>query len=245
LIALGCRPETVHVVGSLKFESPRDLDERTLDVPRLLRHAGMPEGARVILGGSTHEGEEAILAEIFRRLRKDHPDLYLILVPRHFERSKSVGSQLDRQGLRYIYRSEINFTVEPTPGSTEGLVVNSTGELRHFYPHASLVFMGKSLEGRGGQNPIEPAAAGRAILFGPHMQNFPDIVTRFLEAHAAVQVADARELERQLDALLRDGPRRETLGRNALRVVEANRGALERTVNVVLHTLADHGLEPQ
>lgn len=234
---LGCQKEALHVVGSLKFDTRPALEQRPLDVQRLLRHAGMREGAKVLLGSSTHEGEEAILAEIFRRLRVRHPDLYLILVPRHFERSRSIGSQLDRRGIRYVYRSEVNFGSEPRPGSAECLLVNSTGELRYFYPVASAVFVGKSLIGRGGQTPIEPAAAGKAMVFGPHMQNFAEIAPRFIAASAAIQVGTAEELERALDELLSNAELRETLGRNALGVVEAHRGALDRTVEMIVTAL--------
>lgn len=191
LVQLGCRPETVRTVGSLKFEPAPPAEERPLDVPRLLRHAGMPNGSHVLLAGSTHDGEEVLLAEIFQRLRSRFPKLYLVLVPRHFERCRAVGRQLGRRGLRYVYRSEVRFGAPPQPGASECLLVNSTGELRHFYPHADIVFVGKSLVPGGGQNPIEPAAVGRAIVFGPHMENFPDIVPHLLEADGALQVADA------------------------------------------------------
>jgi 3-deoxy-D-manno-octulosonic-acid transferase len=240
--ALGCRAAAVHVAGSLKFETAGTMDARTLDVPRILRHAGMPEGARILLGGSTHDGEEALLAEIFLRVRKRHPDLYLVLVPRHFERSHSIGGQLERRGVRYVYRSEINFANPPQPGSTDCLLVNSTGELRHFYPHATVVFMGKSLTGRGGQNPIEPAAVGRAIIFGPHMQNFSEIAARFVEEDAAIRVSDSAELEATIESLLSDAPRIAALGRNAVWVVEASRGALERTVAMILSVLDERGV---
>jgi len=242
LVQLGCRPESVHPVGSLKFEPSLAGDGRPLDAPKLLRQAGMPENARVLLGGSTHDGEEVALAEIFSKLRKKHPDLYLVLVPRHFERARAIGSQLARRSLRYVYRSEVNFAAEPEPGSTECLLVNSTGELRYFYPHAHVVFMGKSLHGVGGQNPIEPAAAGRAIVFGPNMQNFPDIAPRFLKADAAIQIRDAAQLERTLDALLSDPARCETLGRNARQVVDSSRGALDRNVSMILDVLQEHGI---
>ncbi len=242
LVELGCRREAVHPVGSLKFEPSPAGETRPLDVPKLLRQAGMPGNARILLGGSTHDGEESVLAEIFNRLRARHPDLYLVLVPRHFERSRSIAGQLDRRGVRYVLRSEVRFGPDPKPGSSDCLVVNSTGELRQFYPHADVVFIGKSLVGQGGQNPIEPAAAGRAIVFGPNMQNFPDVAPRFLEADAAIQVANAAELESALDALLRDPARRESLGRNAHGVAESSRGALDRTVGMISDVLQDHGI---
>jgi 3-deoxy-D-manno-octulosonic-acid transferase len=242
LADLGCHPEALHSVGSLKFESVPASNQRPLDIPRLLAHAGCPEGAQIVLGGSTHDGEEAVLAEIFKRLRKKHPKLFLVLVPRHFERSKSVASQLDRRGVRFIYRSEVTFGSPPTPGSTDCLLVNSTGELRHFYPHASVVFIGKSLTGKGGQNPIEAATARRPIIFGPHMQNFRDIAQRFVDAEAALQVKDAGQLENALDELLSDEARRAALGTKALQVVESNRGALDRTVQMILGTLQQRGV---
>jgi 3-deoxy-D-manno-octulosonic-acid transferase len=237
LVELGCRPERVHSVGSLKFEATRTGEQRALDVPRLLRQAGMPAGARVLLAGSTHEGEEAIMAAAFRRLRARHPDLYLVIVPRHFERARQVGAQLQKAGLKYVYRSEVSFAATPEPGSSDCLLVNSTGELRQFYPHATVVFVGKSLAGRGGQNPIEPAEAGRAIVFGPHMQNFPDIAARLVEAEAAIQVEDEKGLEATFDRLFADESLRSRLGANASKVVETNRGALGRTVEMLLRTV--------
>ncbi|MBL9126280.1 MAG: 3-deoxy-D-manno-octulosonic acid transferase [Verrucomicrobiales bacterium] len=243
LVTLGCHPDRVHAVGSLKFEPSPPGDARPLDVPRLLRHAGVRDSARILLAASTHDGEEAALAEIFARLRPKHPDLYLVLVPRHHERARAVGAQLNRRRIRYVYRSEVSFAVDPEPGSSDCLVVNSTGELRFFYPHADVVFVGKSLHGVGGQNPIEPAAVGRPIVFGPNMQNFPDIAPRFVEADAAIQVRNQDELEATLDDLFSRPERREALGRNAHAVVEANRGALDRTVAMILDVLRDNGIE--
>jgi 3-deoxy-D-manno-octulosonic-acid transferase len=133
--------------------------------------------------------------------------------------------------------------LRPDPGSSECLVVNSTGELRFFYPHAHVVFVGKSLHGVGGQNPIEPAAAGRPIVFGPHMQNFPDIAPRFLDADAALQVEDAGQLEKALDDLFSPTPPvAMPSGATPAPVVEANRGALDRTVAMIFDVLKDHGI---
>jgi 3-deoxy-D-manno-octulosonic-acid transferase len=139
--------------------------------------------------------------------------------------------------LKYVYRSEVSFAATPEPGSSDCLLVNSTGELRQFYPHATVVFVGKSLAGRGGQNPIEPAEAGRAIVFGPHMQNFPDIAARLVEAEAAIQVEDEKGLEATFDRLFADESLRSRLGANASKVVETNRGALGRTVEMLLRTV--------
>ncbi len=243
LTALGCRRDRISVVGSLKFGLPAPVETRVVDVPRILKYAGMPEGALVVLAASTHDGEEAMLGEVFRRLRKKHPGLYLVIVPRHHERAGSVGSQLSRRRVKYVHRSEIRFALDPVPGSTECLVVDTTGELRFFYAHAAVVFVGRSLVPGGGQNPVEPADAGRPVLFGPHMENFRDIAPQLVGAGGARQVADEAELEQALDELLGDPARREAMGAKARGVVESNRGVVDRTVEVVLRTLAEHGVE--
>jgi 3-deoxy-D-manno-octulosonic-acid transferase len=238
LRTLGCRPEAIRVVGSLKYDAAKLDERRLLDVPALLRQVGVKPGAQLLLGGSTHAGEEAILAEQFLRLRSRFPDLFLVLVPRHFERSREVGSELEARGLRYAYRSEIMAQTQFEPGKIECLIVNTTGELKYFYEHATIIFVGKSLAAQGGQNPIEPGALGKAMVFGPHMQNFAEVAREFVEQKGAVQVRDAAELERVLAELLADESRREQLGRNALKVVHENLGAIDRTVDMIVEHLA-------
>lgn len=237
LIELGCRPEAVQVLGSLKFDTAKVDERRLLDVAALLRQLGVPEGAPVLLGGSTHAGEEAILADIFLRLRARFPELFLVLVPRHFERGKEVGAELTQRGIEFMYRREITVSTQLAPRSLQALVVNTTGELKYFYEEATVVFVGKSLTAEGGQNPIEPGALGRAMVFGPNMQNFPEIAPRFVQEGGAVQVRDAAGLEQAIAALLADPERRATLGRNAQRVVKASSGALERTVEMIVREL--------
>lgn len=234
---LGCREEAIHIVGSLKFDAAR-LNERTLlDVPDLLKQISIPPGARLVVGGSTHEGEEALLAEIFLRLRTQFPDLFLILVPRHFERSKDVGRQLRERGVKFAYRNDITPRVQFNPGELDCLLVNTTGELKLFYEQATVIFVGKSLTAQGGQNPIEPGALSKAMVFGPHMQNFADIVRSFLAQEGAVQVRDAADLEKVLAELLADNARRERMGRNALKVVRENLGGIDRTVDMIVQNL--------
>jgi 3-deoxy-D-manno-octulosonic-acid transferase len=234
---LGCRVEAIQVVGSLKFDAAKLEERRALDVPGMLRQLGVPEGARVLVGGSTHPGEEALLAEQFLRLRARFPDLFLVLVPRHFERSREVGRELEGRGIRFVYRNEISASTDLKPGEVDCLLVNTTGELKFFYQHATVIFVGKSLTAQGGQNPIEPGAMGKAMVFGPNMQNFAEVVSDFLAAGGAVQVRDAAELEAVVGELLADDARREQLGREALAVVRKNLGAIERTVEMIVRHL--------
>ena len=234
---IGCRPEAVRVVGSLKFDAAIMEGRPALDVPALLAQLGVPADAPLLVAGSTHAGEEDILAEQFLRLRARFPNLFLILVPRHFERARDVGSDLAKRGIKYIYRSEILPDTRRAPGELQCLLVNTTGELRYFYEHATVVFVGKSLTAKGGQNPIEPAALGKPVVFGPNMQNFADVVRIFQAQNAVVQVADAAELEQALAALLSDPKRRAELGATAQRIVRENQGAVERTVNMIVQHL--------
>jgi 3-deoxy-D-manno-octulosonic-acid transferase len=238
LRTLGCRPEAIRIVGSLKFDAAKLDERRLLDVPALLRQVGVVPGARLLLGGSTHSGEEAVLAEQFLRLRSRFPDLFLVLVPRHFERSREVGRELAARGLKFAYRTEIMAQTQFEPGEVDCLIVNTTGELKCFYEHATIIFIGKSLAAQGGQNPIEPGALGKAMVFGPNMQNFAEVARGLVEQNGAVQVRDAAELEKVLGELLADESRREQLGRNALKVVHENLGAIDRTVDMILKHLA-------
>jgi 3-deoxy-D-manno-octulosonic-acid transferase len=239
---LGCRPQSVRVVGSLKYDAAKLDERRLLDVPAMLGQLGLAPGARILLGGSTHAGEEAILAEQFLRLRARFPDLFLVLVPRHFERCREVGRQLEARGLRFVYRNGITAPTRFQPGEVDCLLVNTTGELRYFYEHATVIFVGKSLTAAGGQNPIEPGALGKAMVFGPNMQNFAEVVRSLLAQDGAIQTRDAAGLEKVLGELLADEARRQTLGRNALKVVRENLGAVSRTVDMIIEHLDDEDL---
>jgi len=234
---LGCRPEAIHVVGNLKFDAAKLEERRLLDVPGMLRQLGVPESACLLVAGSTHAGEERILGEILLRLRRRHPDLFLVVVPRHFERGKEAGRDLSAQGVKFVYRSEITVTTQMQPGEVECLLVNTTGELRYFYEQATVIFVGKSLTAQGGQNPIEPGALGKAMVFGPNMQNFGPTADAFLQENGAIQVQDAAGLERAIDELLADHAKRVQLGQNALKVVRANRGSIERTADMIVKHL--------
>jgi len=240
LVELGCRPEVVRVVGSLKFDAAQLDTQVRLNVSNMLRQIGAPKDAPILLGASTHDGEEAILGEIFLRLRKQFPNLFLVLVPRHFERSRDAARDLKDRGVKFIYRSEIGSSTQLKPGEVDCLLVNSTGELKFFYEYATVVFVGKSLTAQGGQNPIEPAAAGKPVVFGPNMQNFADVVREFLAKDGAVEVQNAAELEKQLAELLANEQRRAELSRHGMKVVREKLGAVDRTVDMIVERL-DNG----
>lgn len=241
---LGCRPDAIHIVGSLKFDAAKLDERRLLDVPGLLRQLGVPAHAPLFVCGSTHAGEEAVLADMFLRLRQRFPDLFWVLVPRHFERSREVARALEARGVKFVHRNEVggNNRTSFAPGELQCLLVNTTGELKFFYEHATVIFVGKSLTAHGGQNPIEPGALGKAMVFGPNMENFADVVRSFREHDGAVQAKDAAGLETALAELLSHPARREELGRNALNVVRENLGAVDRTVDMIIKGIRDSGV---
>jgi 3-deoxy-D-manno-octulosonic-acid transferase len=237
---IGCRKERVHVVGNLKFDAATVSEKRLLDVPRLLTQLGVAPDAQVLVAGSTHAGEEKILGEVFLRLRVRFPNLFLIVVPRHHERGREAGRELEAAGVKFIYRNEITPSTQRQSGELDALLVNTTGELRYFYDHATAVFVGKSLTADGGQNPIEPGARAKPMVFGPNMQNFEAIAKLLVERNGALQVLDAVELERAFTKILSDPATAAKIGANAQTVVKENLGSIDRTVEMILAQLPQH-----
>ncbi len=235
---LGARAEAIHVTGNLKFDAASAANPSKLNAAALLKQIGVEPKSLVLVAGSTHDGEELLLAKQCRRLRTQFPNLFPVLVPRHFERADAVMEQLHAAGLNYARRSTLKPETAVAPGALDGLLVDSTGELRCFYETAALVFVGKSLTAHGGQNPIEPGALGRAMVFGPHMENFRAIAEDFVKSGGAVQVRDVTELEKVLAELLGSETCRNELGQRALEVVRRNQGASGRTVEMLRAQLA-------
>ena len=234
LLELGAHPENVHVVGNMKFDTATLGGNRSLDVQGMLRQLGVPEDALIIVAGSTHDGEEGLLAEAFVELKKQFSNLFLIIVPRHHERGREAGRAVKYRGLNLVFRRGLRSSGKQyDPSSVDCLLVNTTGELKFFYEIADVVFVGKSLSAKGGQNPIEPAALGKAVVVGPNMQNFRAIMPSFLEAEAVKQIHSENELVPTFAELLSNEPARNELGKRAQGVVEQNYGAIERTAHVI------------
>jgi 3-deoxy-D-manno-octulosonic-acid transferase len=239
---LGAHDEAVHVVGNLKFDAAALTGRPAIDVASILDQLGIRPGDPIIVAGSTHDGEEAIVAQIASRLRREFPNLFLIVVPRHFERGKEAGKDIENAGLKIVYRTELSADLRFRRGEIQGLLVNTTGELRYFYEAATAIFVGKSLTTEGGQNPIEPGALGKPMVFGPNMQNFESIARAFLTNGGAIQVQNETELEQTLAELLRDERKRNQLGAAALRVVKENQGSIDRTVAMIVEHLKDENI---
>jgi 3-deoxy-D-manno-octulosonic-acid transferase len=226
--ALGVERKRLVVTGSIKFDESRIARKAPKDFHLVLRSLGVTPGAPVLLGGSTFEGEEALLAGVFQQLRRKYPDLFLVLVPRHFERSPAVAAQLEKSGLKVALRTQ------PAPaGPPDVLLVDTTGELRDWYACATVVFMGKSLCAKGGQNPAEPVVAGVPVVFGPNMQNFSTLSRQFLRHQGALEVVDAGSLQSAVERLLDDPGLRATMAANARRCLDVHQGATARTIAAI------------
>jgi 3-deoxy-D-manno-octulosonic-acid transferase len=240
LIDLGADPARVTVTGSLKFDS---LHVPALTVhgkprERVLRFFRVAASRVVIVAGSTMKTEEQAVLRAFTRIKPLAQGALLILAPRHPDRVPEVERLAREEHLTTALRSNLPIDAEPR---VDVVVLDTLGELAQLYQLATAVFVGGSLADHGGHNILEPAVFGKPIVFGPHMQNFKEIADAFLANSAAVQVRSDRELEDALRTLVADPVRRARLGAAARALVEANRGAKDKTLKVVAELLPPAG----
>ncbi|MBI4398872.1 MAG: 3-deoxy-D-manno-octulosonic acid transferase [Candidatus Omnitrophica bacterium] len=210
----------IHVLGNMKFDQIPEQDSGR-DAAALRREWGFAEEDLIIVGGSTHPGEEIILLEVFKALI-EFPRLRLILAPRHPERAREVGAQANHMGLKADFYSGIS------KGEGKILILDTVGQLRRFYSIASLAVMGGSFIPHGGQNPIEPACASCAVLSGPHVHNFEAVYRAFITAGAAEIVPAPEALLTRVRAYLHHPELRQERGEKARKLVESERGATAR-----------------
>ena len=229
--SLGVKREKLHVTGSIKFDDSANAPRPVRNFRPVLDSLGVAADAPVLLGGSTFDGEEEILARVFLELRKSRPDLFLILVPRHQERGDSVANQMERLGLKVARRTRTETSLKP-----DVLLVDTTGELASWYLCATVVFIGKSLCDRGGQNPAEPITAGAPVIFGPHMRNFASLVQGLLRTQAAIEIRDETSLQAAVQSLLSAPETRAAMVERGLQCLEIHRGATARTVALLRET---------
>lgn len=231
-LALGAPLDRVWVTGNTKFDGltgpAPSADDETVRAA-----LGLPPDAPVLIGGSTHEGEEETLLAVWERLRSQHPDLRLVLAPRYVDRAARVLALAQARGLQASRRSQ-------GPPGAPVMVLDTIGELARAYRMATVVFVGGSFTSRGGQNILEPAAQGKPVLFGPRMENFRDSV-QVLLGRGGIQVADAEQLYRVLSELLARPDVVEDLGRLALQSVRQVSGASQRNVDLVSRLLLGAG----
>jgi 3-deoxy-D-manno-octulosonic-acid transferase len=235
IIQLGADPDRVVRTGNLKY------DQVSVSAPAVSgqiakRDLGLTEREDLFVAGSTHPVEEEAVLDCYRRLLEVAPSLVLVLAPRHIERADAVCATARLRGFEVFHRTTLP-GVRSTPSGPRVIVLDTRGELASLYREATLVFVGGSLVDVGGHSPLEPAAWGKAVVFGPHMDHFAEAAEQFLRRGAGIQVRDVHEMADAMMALLKDRAKLEERGKAAYQLVLENQGAVARTVGLIARVL--------
>ena len=244
LMALGMRATKLKVTGNMKFDQTVDNDG--VLATEFRTRFGISGDVPLIVAASTHDPEEKWLLEAFKRVWKSAAGTLprLLIAPRHPERFRSVVDLIKGSGFGWARRSE---TASSRDLNAEVIILDSIGELRSALSLADIVFVGGSLIPHGGQSILEPAAAGKAIITGPHTSNFKVVVDEFLTQDALMQLSPSADSEivdqlaAAISQLLDDPERRRVLANNAAKVMATNRGATQKTVEYLRELIDDQG----
>jgi 3-deoxy-D-manno-octulosonic-acid transferase len=233
LRGLGVEADRIHVSGSIKYDGvTMDRDNPRTRQLRQLFDVGHDDLIWVV--GSTQAPEEQIALDIWQRLRTEYPTLRMFVVPRQKDRFEDVAALLKKRGINFSRRSALDDPRSPI------ILVDTIGELGALWGLADVTFVGGSLDGqRGGQNMLEPAAYGSAVIFGPHVWNFRADAARLVEVGGALQISDAASLEATVRRLLTNDEERQCLGRAAQALILQQQGATARTLDLLAKQLLD------
>ncbi len=243
-IALGAPRQQVKVSGNSKF------DENFPHVPpeeeaKWRQDLGLGQQSPVLIAGSTHPGEDEQILDAFDQLHGNHPDLELVIAPRHPERGDEIEKLVSEHGYATYRRSRVLTEQQQGKGidlrsttQVRVVILDTIGELNRIFSIATLVFMGGSLVPRGGHNILQPLAQGKPVIFGPHMRNFQDIADVALKQQAAIQVQDARQLLEVTGRLLSSEPERELYQSKGRSLLQKQSGASQRIVSELIPLLS-------
>lgn len=236
IISLGALKERVYTTGNVKFNG---MKTEIPDREKLAEELRISSKDLVLVAGSTHPEEEEIVLDVYQKAKEEFPNLRLILAPRHPERIPEVESLYKNKNLFSIRRSQLLRTPNSLPRRQAGelrtpvILLDTIGELAKVYSLATVVFVGGSLVPVGGHNILEPAALGKAPIFGPYMHNFIESARLLLEGKGGIQVRDKEELLENILSLLKNSEKREKTGKRAQEIVKRHQGASERTVELI------------
>ena len=242
---LGMTGERTLSAGNLKFDSADSAGDGRAANPVLGDRFGLNGNASLIVAASTHWPEEQILLDAFKRLAQTRNDRHirLLIAPRHPARFSEVADLIAASGFSWARRSA---APQKEDASSDVILLDSIGELQTVFPLADIAFIGGSIASHGGHNILEPAVEGVCVITGPHTDNFAAIVKSFLSAGALLQLEEVAlseagsQLAMTIKNLLEDEPRRQEIGRRAKQVCHHNRGATNRTVQILAKLLASH-----
>lgn len=225
---IGALPDRVHITGNTKFDQAAS-GAQEVDVDALRQDLGIPAGAPVLVVGSTRAPEEErLIAEAYRRLREEFPNLCIVWAPRHVEKAEAVAEVLRQEGFHPWFRTQ------GTPNiPQEQIVLDTFGELGKVYAVGDIAVIGGSFVPLGGQNLLQPLAHGKPVIHGPHMQNFRDVAGMARQAGVAWTASNSSELVQYASRLLRDVHLREEVARRARMLIAEQQGASHRTVELV------------
>jgi len=236
---LGIPGSRVHITGNLKFDARLDFDP--LATSEEVRAAfGLEAEHPLLVAGSTHDPEEKILVETYRRILQTYPKLRLMIAPRHVERTPEVRKIVEDAGFQVALRSEL----AGPPPNDRVLILDTVGELAQVYSAADAVFIGGTFCARGGQNMLEPAALGKPIVSGPSLDNFREIADRLVEAGAMKVVDNPIDLGMAVGSLIKERALATKAGLKGKDVVESGRGALKATADLVMGLLPERKDKP-
>ncbi|GMR04364.1 MAG: 3-deoxy-D-manno-octulosonic acid transferase [Thermodesulfobacteriota bacterium] len=227
-VSLGVGRDRAGLTGNMKFDLNAQVDKEKIE--DLKRALNIRAGERVIVAGSTHKGEEEIFLDVFKKLLEEFKGLKLVLAPRHPERFSEVEALIKAAGLTCSRRS----AASGTTGSGDVVLLDTIGELMAVYSLSEAAFVGGSLvQGVGGHNLLEPAAFGKPVLYGPYLSTYLSMAEMLEEEGGGIRVKDGGELLKKLKKLLSDKDLRLNTGSAGKRVVDRNRGAVDRTLKVI------------
>ena len=230
IMGLGAPKDRVRVTGNMKFDVEVSIDAGRPE--SLKRSMGMADDHMLLVAGSTHRGEETAVLEAFKMLSSEFPRLKLLIAPRHIERSGEVEDAARSAGFDPVLVLSIR--------NSNVFILDMIGQLRDVYSIATIVFVGGSLVPHGGQNPVEPAALGKPVIFGPHMFNFREISASLLDSGAAILIKGPKELSGSIKSLLLDPVKRSEMAKRAGSVIADKRGATDRNIKEICATFSIH-----
>lgn len=239
---LGCRAEGVHVVGAWPEGALTLGEQRPVSVSDLFKRIGAGSDPILLLGSATEAGEEAMLTEVYLRVRARHPRLFLGLVPDRYQRGKEVGRVLKQLGVRYVYRTAVTAATRMATGSVDCLVINTRGESAAFESGAAVVYVGRALTVRGREDALAGVAASSPVIFGPGTIDEGTLADVLVKCGGGRQVGSAMELDSLLKGLLEDPALGQGMRSKASAAVEVHCGAVARVADLILsHARGDEG----
>jgi 3-deoxy-D-manno-octulosonic-acid transferase len=230
VIDIGAPPDRVITVGNLKFDQcvPTVTSEEKAQLYRMFH---LDDGQSIFIAGSTHKGEEESVLEVFKTLKKKYADLILILAPRHPERFNEAAHLIFRHKLKSIKRTQLKQQKETQHHDV--ILLDTIGELSKLYSIGTIIFVGGSLVPTGGHNVLEPVAYKKAVIFGPHMDNFLEIARGLKDTGGGLQVTTKEEFLSQAEKLLHDKTLRDALGEKAFESIAHNQGTIKKAMEVI------------